>query len=300
MEDMNKAKEEHVENSKEEKKEKDNKQEKNNNEEKKDEPKVEEKKEKEKAQEEPPKKEEKFPPEPKEPEPKIPTNFTNILTESQEYKKQGNELIKTNLDEAIEKYESAVKLLEPVITKANKEKEYNPQSQEIITIYKQIMSNLSLSYFKKENYTKSKELDIKIISFDPNYDKCYARLFNSCLKLNQPEHAVYFGDILLKKFTPETLEKYKDIVPKIEEETKKLQNKYDEIKRKERKEFIKSIVNWVIPLIILFGAAFCYYYFVYLKKHPEGLFGGFGNNSTNTTNTTEKLNFTLDDDPDKK
>ena len=300
MEDMNKAKEEHVENSKEEKKEKDNKQEKNNNEEKKDEPKVEEKKEKEKAQEEPPKKEEKFPPEPKEPEPKIPTNFTNILTESQEYKKQGNELIKTNLDEAIEKYESAVKLLEPVITKANKEKEYNPQSQEIITIYKQIMSNLSLSYFKKENYTKSKELDIKIISFDPNYDKCYARLFNSCLKLNQPEHAVYFGDILLKKFTPETLEKYKDIVPKIEEETKKLQNKYDEIKRKERNEFIKSIVKWVIPLIVLFGAAFCYYYFVYLKKHPEGLFGGFGNNSTNTTNTTEKLNFTLDDDPDKK
>ena len=299
MEDM-KANEEHAENTNENKKEKDNKEEKNNNEEKKDEPKVEEKKENEKPKEEPPKKEEKFPPEPKEPEPKIPTNFSNILTESLEFKKQGNELINSNIDEAIEKYESAVKLLEPVITKANKEKEYNPQSQEVITIYKQIMSNLSLCYFKKEDYIKSKELDIKIISFDPYYDKCYARLFNTCLKLNQPEHAVYFGDILLKKFTPETLEKYKDIVPKIEEETKKLQNKYDEIKRKERNEFIKSIAKWVIPLIVLIAAAFCYYYFIYLKKHPEGLFGGFDNNSTNATNKTEKLNFTLDDDPDKK
>ena len=46
-----------------------------------------------------------------------------------------------------------------------------------------------------------------------------------------------------------TLEKYKDIVPKIEEETKKLQSRYDEIKRKERdykaknETFFKKIVE---------------------------------------------------------
>ena len=161
------------------------------------------------------------------------------------------------------------------------------------------MSNLSLCYFKKEDYLKSKEIDIKIISIDPNYDKCYVRLFNSFLKLDQPEQAVYFGNNLLKKFTPETLEKYKDIIPKIEEETKKLQDKYNEIKRKERNEFLKSLAKWLIPLIVLIAAGLCYYFFVYLKKHPEGLFGNFDNNGTNVTNKTEKLNFTLEDDPDK-
>jgi len=294
---MKDTKEEEKEDIKKKKEEKEKKEEN----EKKDEPKVEEKKEKEneKTNEEPPKKEEKFPPEPKEPEPKIPTDFTKILKESLDYKKQGNELINSNLDEAIEKYDNAIKLLEPNISKANKQKEYNPQSQEIVTTYKQIMSNLSLCYFKKEDYLKSKEIDIKIISIDPNYDKCYVRLFNSFLKLDQPEQAVYFGNNLLKKFTPETLEKYKDIIPKIEEETKKLQDKYNEIKRKERNEFLKSLAKWLIPLIVLIAAGLCYYFFVYLKKHPEGLFGNFDNNGTNVTNKTEKLNFTLEDDPDK-
>ena len=161
-----------------------------------DEPKEEEKKE----DEEGPKVETKEPPKPpREPEPKIPSNFKPQIEELKKLKEEGNNLIKTDLDKSIEKYEDAYKKSSELIPKAYKEKEYNEeQSLEIILLHKQIMSNLALAYQKKGEFQKSIDLDQKIISSDPHYDKSYARLFTNYLNIGKPDFAVYYGTLLKK------------------------------------------------------------------------------------------------------
>ena len=254
------TKEEKKEEVKEEKKEevkeevKEEKKEEVKEEKKEDGPKVEEEKKKE------------FPRQPREPEPKIPSDFSALITEMNDLKKAGNDLFKKNsYDEAIEKYKEAYEKLEKELPKINHERSYNPQSEELLTLNKQIMSNLSLCYTKTEKYQQSIELDLKIIANDPKYDKSYLRLFNNYMKLDQKQQAVYFGDLLIRNFDEETKEKYKDDIPKIQEAIKNLQGEYDAIRAKERKEMIKGIAKYAVPIIVLV-AAVAVYFLVFKKK----------------------------------
>jgi len=271
-----------VEKKEEPKKEENNKEEPKKEEEKKEKPKkVEEKKEepkKEEEKKEEPKKEEegpkiegeqkeekKEPKKPREPEPKIPTDFTELIKEINDLKKEGNGLYKNgSLEEAITKYKTAYEKLEKEIPKIDRERDYNPQSSELFTLFIQISQNLSLCYFKTEKYEESIQLDSKIIARDRHYDKSYCRLFQSYLKLDKKAQAVYFGNILLN-FDEETKKKYEEVIPIIEETKKTLQAEYDAIRAKERKEMCKSIAKYAVPIIILI-AAFAIYFFVFKKK----------------------------------
>ena len=117
---------------------------------------------------------------------------------------------------------------------------------------------------RTEKYNESIELDNKIISRDPHYDKSYCRLFKCYLKLNKKEQAKFFGEILLK-FDEETKKRYEDVIPLIEETKKEVQAKYDAIRAKQRKEMFKSIAKYAVPIVILI-AAFAIYFFVFKKK----------------------------------
>ena len=229
---------------------------------------VEEKKEEGKKEEEPkveedPKKKKeapKVPPKPREPEPKIPTDFKDLIKEITDIKASGNELVgNKSYEEAISKYKEAYDKLEKELPKINHERSYNPQSEELLTLNKQIMSNLSLCYTKTEKYQESIDLDLKIISNDPMYDKSYVRLFKNYKQLNKMEQAVYFGDTLLK-FDDDTKNKYKDEIADIEEEKKKLQAVYDKIRAEERKKMLKNFAKYAIPIAILLTAVGIYYF----------------------------------------
>ena len=113
------------------------------------------------------------------------------------------------------------------------------------------MSNLSLSYLKKEKYKESIELDSKIISLSPKYDKAYVRLFKSYLKLNKKAEAVYFGGLLIKNFSKEIRDKYKSLIPKIEEEIKNLENEEIIEKEKQKREKKMNFLKYTLPMIIL-------------------------------------------------
>lgn len=206
------------------------------------------------------------PKKPKEPEPKIPTDFSAFINEVSELKKAGNDFFKKNeYDNAIEKYKEACDKLEKDLSKINKERSYNNQSEELLTFYKQIMSNLSACYMKQKNYQEVEKIDVKIISIDPKYDKSYVRLFYAYKELNKREQAVYFGDILLKNFDQETKDKYKDDIPKIEAEKKSLEAEYAKIRALKRKETIKKVSKYAVPVLILV-AAVAIYFFVFKKK----------------------------------
>ena len=220
-----------------------------------------------KVEEEPKKekKEKKAPRKPREPEPEIPTDFTELIKELTEIKKQGNELYKKDsFEEAISKYKEGQEKLEKIISKVFLERSYNPQSNDLLDLYKQILSNLSLCYIKLGKNDESIDLNKKIISIDEKYDKAYARLFNAYIKMGKKNEACYFGDILLK-FDDETKKKYQNVIPEIEKAKKELQDEADKRRAEERKEMMKSIAKYAVPILVLI-AAVCIYFFVFKKK----------------------------------
>ena len=222
---------------------------------KKDEPKVEEEK----------KKKKEAPKQPREPEKKVPTDFTELKNELNKIKEAGNALYSNkSYEEAIEKYKEGYDKLNEELPQINRERDYNPQSEELLTLSRQIMSNLSLCYSKTEKYQESIDLDLKIISFEPNYDKSYGRLFSNYLKLGKKDQAVYYGNGLLK-FDDETKKKYEELINEINDAQKSLQAEYDAIRAKERKEMLKNIAKYAIPIIVLI-AAFGIYFFLFKRK----------------------------------
>ena len=265
-------KEEHKKEEKKEeiKKEEEKKEEIKKEEEKKEEPKKEKEKNEEKKEEGPKvegevKEEKKEPKMPREPEPKIPTDYTELINEINKKKDEGNEEFKKgSIEGALSKYKEAYEKLEKEWPNIDKERDYNPQSSELLTLLIKLSQNLSLCYFKLENYEESIKLDQQIIARDKNYDKSYARLFQSYLKQGKKQQAVYFG-IFLLGFDEETKKKYEKLIPEIEEAKKDLQAEYDAIRAKERKEMMKSIAKYAIPIVILI-AAFAIYFFVFKKK----------------------------------
>ena len=266
-----KKKEEHKkEEKKEEHKKEEKKEEIKKEEEKKEEIKKEEEKNEEKKEEGPKvegevKEEKKEPKMPREPEPKIPTDYTELINEINKKKDEGNEEFKKgSIEGALSKYKEAYEKLEKEWPNIDKERDYNPQSSELLTLLIKLSQNLSLCYFKLENYEESIKLDQQIIARDKNYDKSYARLFQSYLKQGKKQQAVYFG-IFLLGFDEETKKKYEKLIPEIEEAKKDLQAEYDAIRAKERKEMLKSFAKYAIPIVILI-AAFAIYFFVFKKK----------------------------------
>ena len=167
----------------------------------------------------------------------------------------GNELFKKKLyDEAITKYKEGYDIINKELLKINRNittYNRNPQLEEFNHESVKLMSNLSLSYLKKDKIKESIELDTKIISLSPKYDKSYVRLFKSYLKLNKKAEAVYFGGLLIKNFSKEIRNKYKDLIPKIEEEIKNLENEEIIEKEQQKKEKRKNILKYIVPIIIL-------------------------------------------------
>ena len=129
------------------------------------------------------------------------------------------------------------------------------------------MSNLALCYTKIEKYQESIDLDLKIFAQDNKYDKSYLRLYDNYLKLGKKEQAAFFGNSLLK-FDEETLKKYENydkIKADIENLNKTLLDELNAKKAKEKKEMMKKIGKYAIPVVILI-AAVAIYFFVFKKK----------------------------------
>lgn len=193
-------------------------------------------------------------------------HLKELIKQLKEIELAGNEFYKKKLyDNAINKYKEGYEIINKELLEVNRNRmlAYHPEIQEFISLSKHIMSNLSISYLKKEKYEESIQIDKKIFSLDPKYDKSYARLFNSYLKLNKKAEAVFFGDILIKNFNNEVKEKYKDLIPIIEKEKKNMEIEYEIEKENKKKEARKNFLKFFIPFIIFIIS---YVYFRFLKK----------------------------------
>ena len=179
----------------------------------------------------------------------------NLIKELNKIYSLGNDFYKKNsYEEAISKYNEGYKIINEELLEVNRNRMmgFNQEIQDFISISKKLMSNLSLAYSQLGKFKESIELDKKIISIDPVYDKSYARLFKSYLKLNQKAEAVFFGDILIKNFSEEIRKNYKDLIPKIEKEKQNLEIEYLMEKERQRKENLKNILKITMPIFVLF------------------------------------------------
>lgn len=204
---------------------------------------------------------------PLEPEEKIPSDFTSEINELTNLKNEGNSLIKNDLDSALEKYESAFQKSEEIMKKATKERDYNPQVKDLDKIIKQITSNLAVCYLKKKEYEKCIEKDIIIISKDQNYDKSYVRLFQCYKELGNLDNACYFGLKLKYGFDEDTKAKYKNEIEEISKLEEEMKKKYEDEIAKQKKEFLKKLAKYIIPVIVLIGSIL--YYFLVIKKRKK-------------------------------
>ena len=190
----------------------------------------------------------------------------NLIKELNKIYSLGNDFYKKNsYEEAISKYNEGYKIINEELLEVNRNRMmgFNQEIQDFISISKKLMSNLSLAYSQLGKFKESIELDKKIISIDPVYDKSYARLFKSYLKLNQKAEAVFFGDILIKNFSEEIRKNYKDLIPKIEKEKQNLEIEYLMENERQRKENLKNILKITMPIFVLFVS---YIYFKFFKK----------------------------------
>lgn len=186
-------------------------------------------------------------------------DFSSDILRLQSMKAEGNQLINTDINEAIKKYDETNKELYTLLrTTSEREKENNPQLKQIETIKTQLASNLSLCYFKLKDYHKSIDYDKIIISTDLNYDKSYARLFKCSIELNDGASAVRYGRILKVWFNQETLDKYQDIINEIEAIENRKKSLADLEREKEDKKVQKKKMIRFIPYILILTAVTVY------------------------------------------
>ena len=149
-------------------------------------------------------------------------DLTNLIDELEAIKNKGNELYKRKqIEEATTKFNEGYQIFikeSPIIYN---ELYSNKQSENVILIYKKILSNLALCYYMQKNYNKAIEFDLKLIALEPKFGKSIVRLFNSYSKINKCQQAVYYGELFMD-LNYEIRKKFSGMEIKVEEEKVKL------------------------------------------------------------------------------
>ena len=164
------------------------------------------------------------------------TDFSKLLNNLENIKNEGNKLYKKKqIEEAKTEFYEGYKLFEKESSIIYNEFYINERC-ELLIIYKKILSNLALCYYKQENYNKSIEFDLKLIALEPKYGKSIVRLFNSYSKKNKSQQANFYGELFLD-LNKEIRTKFKDTEQKIAREKIKLNN----LQKEEESRIKKSI-----------------------------------------------------------
>lgn len=175
-------------------------------------------------------------------------DLDNLLNELSKLKNEATLLYKNNkIEEAINKYIEIYKILKKELPKIHIDYSYSYKYDEIMLLYRKILSKLALCYYIEGNYTEAIKYDLKVITLEPKNVKSIVRLFNSYSKNNKCLQAVYYGK-LFKDLDIDLKNKFKGMDKIIEEE---------EIKLKKMQEC--NIIKYFISLLIFFLAILLYY-----------------------------------------
>ena len=175
-------------------------------------------------------------------------NKINILDEILSLKEQGNAKIKEDIDEAIKIYDKAIKIIYDYEDNPNKDTNILKQ---VVNQKKLILSNKSQMLLKQKKYFPSIEIDKYIIeNVDNKFDKSYARLISNYLSIDDLSDAIYYADQMKNLFNKEIMDKYSDIINRLNEKEEQknlfLKNFYKKSKKKENKiiqNYKENLIN---------------------------------------------------------
>ena len=172
---------------------------------------------------------------------------SNLITELTKIKNEGNDLYKLKkIEEAKDVYNQGIKKFDEKYSLIDKKSISDEKNKEILALYKKILSNMALCYYKQEKYKEAIEYDLKLLEVSPKFGKSLVRLIKSYSKLNLIEQAVYYGDLFLE-LDQETRDKFKDAQDTVQEEKQKLKK----IKKAEEEKIKKDIAKYSVPAIVL-------------------------------------------------
>ena len=209
---------------------------------------------------------------------------SKLISELTKIKDDGNILYrKKKIDEAKDKYKEGMEKFETKNSLINKETVNNEKYKEVLLLYKKILSNLALCYYKQGKYKEAIDYDLKLIALYPKFGKSIVRLIKSYSKLNLTQQSVYYGDLFLD-LEQETRDKFKGTQDVIQEEKKKLKNIQKEEKAKTNKN-LNYVKYLFIPILVLILAILI---FVFLKSNKGSNLDEITKNQT-IENITKKI-----------
>ena len=150
--------------------------------------------------------------------------LSNLINDLSKIKNEAKLLFKNNkIEESKNKFLEGYNIFEAESTKIYKEYYDDGKINDLLNIFKKILSKIALCYFNQKNYKDAIIYDLKMIALDPKYCKSIVRLFKSYLKLNKYQQAIYYGELFLD-FDKEIIDRFERIPVKIEEDKIKLKN----------------------------------------------------------------------------
>ena len=178
--------------------------------------------------------------------------FENTLKKDLEnYKNEGNALYREGkIEEAKLKFKDGYELYKQDFRKIKKSAD-KKVLEEVHLLFKKILSNLALCYYKQGEYKESIKYDTELLLAYPKFGKSIVRILKAYTKLKDNPNAVIYGEQFLE-LDKETRDKFKGTQDIVQEEKLKLKKKQEEEKEKIKKDFGK----YVFPLIILCLAVF--------------------------------------------
>ena len=185
------------------------------------------------------------------------SELTKIIKDLTKIKEKGNDLYKRNKkEEALQKFLKGYNQFHESSKKFNNEYSNSRQYEELLIIYKKILSNLALCYYKQGNYKEAIVYDLEMIALDPKYGRSIVRLLKSYSKINKTQQAVFYGDVF-RNLDMDTRNKFKGINEIIEEENIKLKK----IQKEENDKANQDLIKFVCPILILIIAVIFFYLF---------------------------------------
>ena len=173
-------------------------------------------------------------------------DFAGLIDELTELNSEGNTLMKqSKLEEAKEKFFKGNEKFEKVADKVYNLFTNNDKTDQILALYKTLLSRIAQCFFEQKKYKDSIEFDLKLICLEPKSAEAIYRLFNSYSKINKCQQAVYYGDLFLE-LDEKQQKSFKNAKNEIEKEKRRLVN----IQR--RKDWTNIIMFNFILIFVVF------------------------------------------------
>ena len=174
-------------------------------------------------------------------------DFSGLMADLSTLNLEGNSLMKqSKLEEAKDKFIQGHEKFELVADKIYSLYTNNEQVDQILALYKILLSKIAECFYEQKKYKEAIEFDLKLICLEPKNSEAFYRLFNSYSKIEKSQQAVYYGDILLE-LEANYENKFENAQTEIEKE--KLKLLHIQNSRKNRINII--LFNFILMIILV-------------------------------------------------